>query len=194
MFATFSLERYLSGVFMQLLLQIFVFNAVFIALFIIVHEVGHYTMGRLAGLPVAEMRIRLLTFPQHVALRDGTEWISVSDLQRYLELMRRHVPSVRGQLVYISGGFLFETTFTMLMAVILQMAGIELFAVIIVGLSLLFYLVYLLALDLPHARATGEPYGDSTLMYTLAPTLAICWSIGMVVIRIGLVIALLWWL
>ncbi len=178
---------------MQLFIQIFVFNIIFIALFIIVHEIGHYLMGRMAGLPAAQMRIRLLTFPQQVVLRDGANWVSVSDLQRYLEVLRRHVPSVHGQLTYIIGGFLFETIFTVLMAVILQITGFELFAIIIVGVSLVFYLVYLLAMDLPHARASGEPWGDSTLMYSLAPLLAICWSIGMVVVRIGLV-ALLWWL
>ncbi len=176
---------------MLLFVQILIFNTICIALFIIVHEVGHYTMGCLAGLPAARMRIRLLTFPQQVVLRDGTDWVSVSDLQRYLELMRRHVPSVRGQFIFLSGGFLFETTFNVLFAVILQMAGFELFAIIMVGLSLIFYFVYLLAMDLPHTRATGDPWGDSTLMYSLAPAFAIFWSVGMVVIRVSLV-ALLW--
>ncbi len=54
---------------MQLFVQIFVFNAVFIALFIIVHEIGHYTMGRLAGLHAGQMRIQLLTFPLQVVIK-----------------------------------------------------------------------------------------------------------------------------
>ena len=38
---------------------------------IAVHEAGHYLAGLTAGIPAAAMRIRLPTFPQHVALRDG---------------------------------------------------------------------------------------------------------------------------
>jgi len=36
-----------------------------------VHEVGHYLAGLLIGIPRRDLRIRLLCFPQHVALRDG---------------------------------------------------------------------------------------------------------------------------
>ncbi len=177
---------------MQLFVQIFVFNAVCIVLFIVVHEIGHYMMGRLAGIPWAQMRIRLLTFPQQVVLRDNADWVSVSDLQRYLGILRRHVPSVRGRFIYVSGGFLFETIFTVLMALIFHGTGFRLYAFLIVGVSLVFYLVYLFALDLPRARRTGEPWGDTTLMHSLAPAPAICWSFGMVVIRVGLPALLLW--
>ncbi len=173
---------------MQLFVQIFVFNAACILLFIVVHEIGHYMMGRLAGIPWAQMRIRLLTFPQHVAVRDGDDWVSVSELKRYFKTVRRHVPSVSGQLLYITGGFLFETLFTVLMALLLQATGFWLYAVFIVGVSLVFYLVYLFALDLPQARRTGEPYGDTTLMYSLAPAPAICWLVGMIVVRVGLLV------
>jgi hypothetical protein len=38
---------------------------------IAVHETGHYIAGLTAGIPATAMKIRLLTFPQHVALRDG---------------------------------------------------------------------------------------------------------------------------
>ena len=172
---------------MLLFIQIFIFNVICIALFILVHEIGHYFTGRLAGIPAGKIRVRLLTFPQQVVLRDGIEWVSVSDLKKYLEILHRHVPSVRGQLAYITGGFLFETAFTVLMAVILQTAGFKLFAAIIIGLSLVFYLVYLFILDLPHARRQKEPWGDSTLMYAKAPVFATWWCIGMVIVRLGLV-------
>ncbi len=149
-------------------------------------------MGRIIGIPAEKMQIRLLTFPQQVVLRDGSDWISVSDLQRYLEVLSRYVPTVRGQLVYIAGGFLLETMFTVLAVIILQVAGFSLFAAVIVVLSLVFYLVYLLALDLPNARRKSVPWGDSTLMFSLAPVFAICWSVGMVAVRTWVAVSLLW--
>jgi len=177
---------------MLLFVQIFIFNAICIALFILVHEIGHYSIGRLAGIPAGEIRIRLLTFPQQVVLRDGTEWVSVSDLKRYLKILHRHIPSIRGQLAYITSGFLFETVFTLAMGVIMRATGFKLFAMIIIGLSLIFYLVYLFVMDLPHARRQKEPWGDSTLMFEKAPVFATWWCIGMVIVRLGVIGLFLW--
>lgn len=51
--------------------QIFVGSIVLVIVLITVHEIGHWLMGLLAGIPARAMRIRLLTFPQQVVLRDG---------------------------------------------------------------------------------------------------------------------------
>lgn len=73
---------------MQEFLLIFLANATCIFVLIAVHEAGHFLAGLAGGIPVSQMRIRLLTFPQHVALRDGDEWVSpVRDLERYVATM-----------------------------------------------------------------------------------------------------------
>jgi hypothetical protein len=70
---------------------IFLANAASIFVLIVVHETDHFLAGWVGGIPVCEMRIRLLTFPQHVALRDGKEWVTQFDLERSVAI------SVRGR-------------------------------------------------------------------------------------------------
>jgi len=61
---------------------------------IAVHEVGHYLAGLTAGIPARDMRVVLLAFPQHVALRDGELWVSpVKDITRYIEVSRKYFAS-----------------------------------------------------------------------------------------------------
>jgi hypothetical protein len=72
---------------------IFLANVACIFVLIAVHETGHFLAGWAGGIPFGEMRIRLLTFPQHVALRDGEEWVTPFDLERYVAIMRRHLCS-----------------------------------------------------------------------------------------------------
>ena len=52
---------------MQFFLILFTILA-FVFTLIAVHEAGHYLAGLTAGIPASVMKIRLLTFPQHVAL------------------------------------------------------------------------------------------------------------------------------
>ena len=78
-------------------------------LLVSVHEVGHYLAGWAAGIPAAEMRIRLFTFPQHVALRDGERWVLPFDLESYFAVMRRHLLTTPRLYLYTAGGMLLET-------------------------------------------------------------------------------------
>src|SRR5947207_2910887 len=67
-----QLVRRRNGIAVQEFVVIFLANAACIFVLIAVHEAGHFLAGWVGGIPVGEMR--LLTFPQHVALRDGEEW------------------------------------------------------------------------------------------------------------------------
>jgi hypothetical protein len=74
---------------------IFLANAACIFVLIAIHEAGHFLAGWVGGIPVSAMRFRLLTFPQHIALRDGDEWVAPFDLERYVAVMQRHLGSGR---------------------------------------------------------------------------------------------------
>jgi hypothetical protein len=56
-------------------LLIFLGYAALVFGLIAVHETGHYLAGIWAGIPAREMRLVLFTFPQHVAIRDGEQWL-----------------------------------------------------------------------------------------------------------------------
>ena len=81
-----------------------------------VHECGHYCAGLAIGVPRRNMRIRLLTFPQHVALRDGDEWISPVQTDRYILLAEPLMPTTATALLFVAGGFIFETTALVVLA------------------------------------------------------------------------------
>lgn len=172
---------------MTTFLQIFFTNIVLSFILLSVHEVGHWAMGIVAGLPRRTMRIRLLTFPQQIVLRDGQEWVSVSDFDRYWSILSRYVPSRRAQFLYVVGGFLFETGFLVAFSVFLWGFGYWLYATVAVGLSLVMYLVYLFAMDLPQSKALQRPWGDTTVLYSLSPRLTFFVVMSMILIRLGLI-------
>jgi len=90
---------------MTLFLQILFANIVLLFVLISVHELGHWFFGRLVGIPSGQMRIRLLTFPQQVQIRDSQGWVSVATFDRYFNRLREIVPSRSGQFANVVGGF-----------------------------------------------------------------------------------------
>jgi hypothetical protein len=148
-----------------------------------VHEAGHYLAGWLAGVPTAEMRLRLFTFPQHVALRDGERWVPPFDLESYLEVMRRHLITTPRLYLYTAGGMLLETAF-MLAVCILALQWREQWLVLLVaGMSLGILLVYLVVMDLPMAIRRGYPWGDVSGLWWLAKAPTAVLILGMLMIR-----------
>src|SRR3712207_1327861 len=94
-------------------------------LLVAVHEVGHYLAVWAGGIPRSDMRLRLLTFPQHVALRDGERWVGpTTDLESYLVVMQRHLRTTSRLYLYTAGGMLLETAFTVVISVILLPVGL----------------------------------------------------------------------
>ena len=174
---------------MQIFLQIFFANILLLIMLITIHEIGHWLMGVAAGIPARMMKIRLLTFPQQVVLRDGDEWVSVSDFDRYYRLLEQHAPSRERQFLYVVGGFLFETTFLFLLCFFLAKNGYTLYAIVAPGVSLLMYLIYLFAMDLPQSRSLKRPWGDTTILYSLAPRAAVAVAVLMVLLRVILILA-----
>jgi hypothetical protein len=148
---------------------IFLANAACIFVLIAVHETGHFLAGWAGGIPVGEMRIRLLSFPQHVALRDGDEWVSpVRDLQRYVAIMQRHLGTGAWLFFYTAGGMLVGTVFAVAASVLAKETGFSGMAIMIAAQSLVMGLIYIFVMDLPMALRRGYPWGDVSGMWFIA--------------------------
>ena len=156
-------------------------------LLVSVHEAGHYLAGWAAGIPAAEMRIRLLTFPQHVALRDGDRWVPPFDLGPYLAVMRRHLLTTPRLYLYTAGGMLLETAFMLAVCVLALRWGQQWLALLVAGMSLGVMLVYLVAMDVPMAIRRGHPWGDVSGLWWLAKAPTAVLILGMLMIRGALV-------
>jgi hypothetical protein len=154
-----------------------------------VHELGHYLAGWAAGIPRLDMRIRLLTFPQHVALWDGKRWVSPSDLQSYLAIMQRHLGTTPRVYFYTAGGMLLETLFTAIVSMIALLLGLPKLVLLIAGLSLWLWLVYIVLMDVPMAIRRGYPWGDLSGLWWLAKAPTLILAVGMLLIRVGLLLA-----
>ena len=79
---------------------------------IAVHETGHYLAGLMGGIPARDLKVVLFAFPQHVAVRDGSAWVSpVRDLERFIAVTRRHFVSRWAAFRWVAGGMVLELTF-----------------------------------------------------------------------------------
>jgi hypothetical protein len=133
-----------------------------------VHETGHYLAGWAAGLPRRDMRIRLMSFPQHVALRHGGAWASPKDHGAYYAAMCRHLRSPGRLFIYTAGGFLLETAMVAAVGLASLLLGYPRLAVLVVGISLGINVVYILVMDLPWALKFNHPCGDLTGLWWTA--------------------------
>jgi hypothetical protein len=162
---------------------IFLANAACIFVLIAVHETGHFLAGWAGGIPVGEMRIRLLTFPQHVALRDGEEWVSpVRDLERYVAIMQRHLGSGARLFLYTAGGMLLGMVFAVAASVLAKEAGFSGMAIMIAAQSLGMGLIYIFVMDLPMALRRGYPWGDVSGMWFIAKTPTVVFVVGLLAV------------
>lgn len=171
---------------MNIFWQIFFANIILVFVLIGVHEVGHWVMGLIAGIPHQNMKIRMFSFPQQVVIRDEQDWVSVSNYERYHSILNKYVPTSTGKYLYVSGGFLFETVFLVISSRILWGYGFWLYAAVANGLSLMMFIIYLFAMDIPQSQSLKKPWGDTTILYSLAkkPTLLVVSA--MVLIRVAL--------
>jgi hypothetical protein len=174
---------------MATFLEILITNIILLAVLIIVHELGHWTLGLLAGIPAGQMRIRLFTFPQQVVLREGDQWVTVGEYDRYFNVLHGHIPSRAGQFAYVIGGFLFETCALAVIWSVFISRGMWIMSLVAPGLSLSMYLIYLFLMDLREAGRRGKPWGDTTILDSLVPGAG--WGVAgaMILIRLAMIAA-----
>lgn len=150
-------------------LVILAFYAACVIVLIIIHETGHYLAGLAAGVPADAMRMRLLWFPQHVELRDGGDWVSpVSDIDRYTEVVWRYLKSSTRVYIYVSGGLVLETAFTVCLSLGMIAADHSKIAFAVASVSLMMVLPWLIidGISVLRRRVTGDLSG----LWFLAPT------------------------
>ena len=167
---------------MRQFVLIFLANAACIFVLIAVHETGHFLAGWAGGIPLGGMRIRLLTFPQHVALRDGEEWVTPFNLERYVAIMQRHLGSGARLFLYTAGGMLVGTIFNVPAVVFAKEAGFPGIAIMIAAQSLGMGVIYIFVMDLPMAMRRGYPWGDVSGMWFIAKIPTVLFVFGVMAV------------
>jgi hypothetical protein len=167
---------------------LFLLILAFVQVLIAVHETGHYVAGWLGGLPARDMRIVLLSFPQHVAVRDGDEWVSpVRDIQRYVATTRQHLKSRQAAFWWVAGGMIVELSFSVLAWAVALMCGYRDAAFWIACVSLSMYGINVVFMDLPWALRYRCAAGDTSGLWQIARGPAVVFSAMMLLSRITLV-------
>jgi hypothetical protein len=134
------------------------------------------------------MKVRLLAFPQHVALRDGGSWISpIANIEHYVIVSRRYLTSRGAAFRWVAGGMVVETTFTAVLCLTAFQLGWTFLAFWVAVVSLAMYLVNVLLMDIPWALLRGHAIGDTSGLWTIAKMPAALLTILMLTVRIVLV-------
>ena len=165
-------------VFLQILLTIFVLIAV--------HETGHFLAGMTWGIPASHMKIRLLTFPQHVAIKDGDAWLSsTQDIERYIEVTRGFFRSKAAAFRWVAGGVLLECVFTVAVCLGAHEIGWRNLAFWTAAMSRAMYLVNVFLMDVPWALINRHAFGDTSGLWTISRIPAVLLTAAMLAIRAG---------
>jgi hypothetical protein len=169
-------------------LLLFILILVWVFALIVVHETGHFILGWIGGIPARDMKLRLLTFPQHVALRDGAEWVSpVRDIRRYVDVTRRHFRSRAAAFAWVAGGMALELLWTGAVCAVALLAGYRELAFVAACVSFGMYAINVLFMDLPWALRYRTAAGDTSGLWEIAPWPAVIFSVAMVAGRVLLV-------
>lgn len=161
---------------------------VLVFLLIAIHETGHFLAGMLGGIPARDMKLVLLAFPQHVALRDGDEWVSpVRDITRYVEITRRYVATRGAAFRWVAGGMVLELAFVTVVWLLCRLTGYPALAFWSACISLGMYLINVCLMDLPWALRYRCAAGDTSGLWQIAPLPAMFFSLAMLASRLLLV-------
>ena len=155
---------------------------------IAIHEMGHYAAGLTAGIPAKVMRIRLLTFPQHVALWDGERWVSpIKEMEHFIEVSRRYLGTRSAAFRWVVGGLIAETGFTIIACILAVQLGWQSVAFWIAITSLAMYLINVVLMDIPWAMIYGHVFGDTSGLWGISRLPALVVTAFMLAIRLVLV-------
>jgi len=151
---------------------------------ICVHECGHFLAGSVGGIPARDMRIRLLTFPQHVALRFENRWVSPFELEPYLATMSRHLVTTTRLYLYTAGGLIVETLFSVVTVIALVQSGWPHWAFMVALMSSCLFGIAVLVLDIALAWLRGHPCGDVSGLWALAKLPTAMFVLALLVVRV----------
>lgn len=176
-----------------MLLGILIFIGCAVAPFamIALHELGHFLAGMAAGIPASQMKIRLWTFPQHVALRDGDEWLSPRSYQRYASRSWALLSSHGGMLAYVSGGLVVETVIFGIFVWICHIQSVPRFWQIPLTSVLVFLPISYLFVDLLETKRVQHPCGDFSALWGISRWFAVIITSLVVTTHLGLLLYVL---
>jgi hypothetical protein len=156
---------------------------------IAVHETGHYLAGWMGGIPARDMKLVLFTFPQHVAVRDGEEWVSpVGDMRRYIEVTRRHLHCRSAAFGWVAGGMMLELAFAAALWATAFWSGYRAVAFWTACVSLGMWAINVGLMDLPWALRYRSAAGDTSGLWQIAPVAAVIFTAVMVASRVLLMV------
>ena len=141
---------------------ILLFYAACVFVLIVVHESGHFLAGLVGGIPARDMRIRLFS----VVLRSEDRWVAPANIEEYVDVVWRYLETKSRVYLYVSGGLLLETVFTISISIALILFGWLKMALVIVGLSLVMFLLWLIIDMISILR--GRIVGDLSGLWGLA--------------------------
>jgi hypothetical protein len=169
-------------------LLVFLLILALVFLLIAVHEAGHYLAGLMGGIPAHDMRVVLFAFPQHVALRDGYEWVSpVRDMSRYIAITQRHFASRWVAFRWVAGGIVLELAFVAGVWGAALWSGYRAVAFWTACVSLSMYVINVGLMDLPWVLRYRCAVGDTSGLWQIAPVPAVIFTVVMLASRILLV-------
>lgn len=154
-------------------------------LLVVVHEVGHHIVGRLAGLPAHSARIVVSRFPPRVELAQGERWLAPDD-PGYVEAFRRRCDGRAAAWWFVAGGFVVETTALLAVAGIAAGLGEPSVVRFVALISLQILAVYLIA-DLATLRSGSR--GDASSMWLIARDPTLLLIAALIALRVGLIAA-----
>lgn len=143
--------------------------SVLVVAIIFAHECGHYWTARWCGITKANVRIRMLFVPQHVALRDtGGIWVSPWQQPVYSQLCWHHFGGQRKQVtLYVAAGLIAQSIFACLGTWALFAAGYRVWSFNLFFLSVQITAVYFV-LEAVLFGLRRKPFGDFSGLWLLS--------------------------
>lgn len=132
---------------------------VFLVILLYVHEYGHYSAGRFAGIPKNKLKVIMKAFPPHVAIKNGEKYISPSQYTEYVNEYTKYDPKGKYATFFTGGGFLSETLFIITATLFLVYFFDHNIAFILIAAALIFDFYYLLT-SIIIIRTKRVPWGD----------------------------------
>lgn len=176
-----------------MIIGIGIFLTCLAAVFVVIafHECGHYLAGAASGIPWSAMKIRLLTFPQHVALRSNDQWLHPQrDYEKYAAASMDFLKDRTRAGLYVSSGLLSQTFAFACIAFGLGTLGIPHVWLTPILATLTSMPCVYLCFDLLASRSNGRPCGDFTFLWKISPIASLALTSFVIAVHGGILIYL----
>lgn len=145
---------------------------------ILVHELGHYYAGRsIVEIPADRIKLVAPYFPRYVALSDGDEWVSPTDLSRYRAVYAGYDSEDSHERRFAAAGEIVQAGVIAPVGFALGILVDPTLGVTVLSASLLVSVVYA-AIDAAATLYRGEPSGDYSILWQSSPGLPVGLLLG----------------